>query len=172
MQSPLQLAKLRIEQLHSQEEKQSIYDHPRPVANQLPDRYNNGLSVSSESNSVNQVKSASLDRTMNQSTKNSFLSASLSDEENSILPLKRRSIGVFQCESSFDYILLTKSVLTLSGLLERAVNELEGKYVALYQRKLILENFWNESKNMTVWIRDTIHLLQENNGITDEPQVI
>ncbi len=166
MQSPLQLAKLRIEQLHHQEEKQTIYDHPRPIANQLPDQFNN------DSDTSNQPKSASLDRTMIQSTKNSFLSASSSDDEGSILPLKRRSIGVFQCESSFDYILLTKSVLTLSGLLERAVSELEGKYMALSQRILILEKFWNESKSMSIWIRDTIHSLQENNGITHEPQVI
>ena len=166
MQLSLLSAKSRIEHLHDQQQQQSSsHAHPRPVPDHLTEE-------SGEHQSLNQVKSASLDRTMTQSTQNSFHSASGSDSESSFLPLKRRSIGVFQCETSFDYILLTKSVLTLSGLLERVVSELDKKYMPLYQRKLILEKFWNQSKSLGVWIRDTIHSLQENTGIADEPQVM
>ena len=168
MQSSLQLAKSRIEQLQALQH-QSPYAHPNPVQNPLPEDVP-GKGAQQDGGSPK--KSSSLDRAMIQSTQNSFHSASSSDDESAILPLKRRSIGVFQCDSSFDYILLTKSVLTLSGLLERAVSELDKQYMTLYERKLILEKFWNESKSLGVWIRDTIHSLQENNGIANEPQVI
>ena len=168
MQLSLESAKSKIEDLNNRQQ-QSPYAHPRPVANYLLEE---GQRSNMHRSPPSPGKSASLDRTMTQSTQNSFLSASVSDDESSILPLKRRSIGVFQCESTFDYILLTKSILTLSGLLERAVNELEKKHTALHERKLILEKFWNESKSLGVWIRDTIHSIQENSGIANEPQVI
>ena len=171
MQTSLRFAKERIEQLQSLEE-QSFYDHPKPVLNSLPTQNSNDTKESIFSAQVSPPtspgKSASLDRTASHSLHNAAFADS---EDSSIMPLKRRSIGVIQYEGSFDYILLTKSVLTLSGLLERAINELDGKYMTLYQRKLLLEKFWNESKNLGVWIRDTVLSIQEKSGVTENSQV-
>ena len=187
MQSSLAEAKVRIERFQYPHEVEPIYDHPRSCMSTLP-IVTNGSNVDKPMNGIgdtNDVKSIERSEQLHskQSVKEDSTSLSVQrstdpvkqsvgiEEAQSIIPQRHTSIGMMEYENTIDYIKLTKSLLTLSGVMDRVVTGLEALYLPLYERKCILENFWTESKSLGTWIEDTKLAIKEKTSISEDSEV-
>ena len=188
MRSSLAEAKVRIERFQYPHEVEPIYDHPRSCMSTLP-IVTNGSNVDKPMNGIgdtNDVKSIESSEQLHskQSAKEDSTSLSVQrsstdpvkhsvgiEEAQSIIPQRHTSIGMMEYENTIDYIKLTKSLLTLSGVMDRVVTGLEALYLPLYERKCILENFWTESKSLGTWIEDTKLAIKEKRNISEDSEV-
>ena len=176
MQSSLAEAKVRIERFQYPHEVAPIYDHPRSFMSTLP-IVTNGSNVDKPMNGIgdtNDVKSIERSEQLHskQLVKEDPVKHSVGIEEaQSIIPQRHTSIGMMEYENTIDYIKLTKSLLTLSGVMDRVVTGLEALYLPLHERKCILENFWTESKSLGTWIEDTKLAIKEKISISEDSEV-